>query len=127
VRYRLLDLLACPMCRHFPLKLIVFKERIDEGAELPGKPPLCEIYCAYMGKKLEDMEEKPPCEECIKHDVEEGLLYCPACGRWYPIMNGIPRMLPDDLRPEEEFRRFLEKHLEEIPEDIRRRILSRKS
>ncbi len=123
MRYRLLDLLACPMCRHFPLQLVVFKERIGEKAELPGEPPLCELYCGYRAKRLEELEKAPPCEECIKRDVEEGLLFCPACGRWYPIMNGIPRMLPDDLRPEKEFEEFLEKHRDELPEHIRRRIL----
>jgi uncharacterized protein YbaR (Trm112 family) len=122
LRYRLLDLLACPMCRHFPLTLVVFKERREEDARLPGEPPLCEEYCGYMGRRIKELEENPPCGECIKHDVEEGLLFCPACGRWYPIMNGIPRMLPDDLRPEKEFEEFLEKHWDQIPEDIRSRI-----
>lgn len=31
-------------------------------------------------------------------DIEEGLLTCDACVRAYPIINGIPRMLPDALR-----------------------------
>ena len=30
--------------------------------------------------------------------IESGALYCTECGRFYLIMEGIPVMLPDDLR-----------------------------
>lgn len=30
-------------------------------------------------------------------EVEDGLLTCKSCGRTYPIINGIPRLLPDPL------------------------------
>lgn len=30
-------------------------------------------------------------------EIEEGLLTCAGCARTYPIINGIPRMLPDEL------------------------------
>lgn len=30
--------------------------------------------------------------------VESGALYCAECGRFYLVMEGIPVMLPDDLR-----------------------------
>lgn len=31
-------------------------------------------------------------------ETEDGLLTCTACARTYPIINGVPRMLPDALR-----------------------------
>jgi uncharacterized protein len=31
-------------------------------------------------------------------DITEGLLTCPACGRYYPIVYGIPIMTPDEYR-----------------------------
>ena len=31
-------------------------------------------------------------------EIAEGLLTCGSCARTYPIINGIPRMLPDALR-----------------------------
>ncbi|TFF68537.1 Trm112 family protein [Candidatus Thorarchaeota archaeon] len=40
----------------------------------------------------------------VRHDDEEikeiddALITCPKCGRWYPVIDGIPCMLPDDLR-----------------------------
>ena len=33
-------------------------------------------------------------------EIEEGALRCVSCGRVYPIVNGIPRMLPDALARE---------------------------
>ncbi len=31
-------------------------------------------------------------------DIIEGLLSCPACQRYYPIIYGIPVMTPDEYR-----------------------------
>ncbi|GAA4440691.1 hypothetical protein GCM10023188_38280 [Pontibacter saemangeumensis] len=31
-------------------------------------------------------------------DIVEGLLTCPACRRYYPIIYGIPIMTPDEYR-----------------------------
>lgn len=31
-------------------------------------------------------------------DILEGLLHCPACKRYYPIIYGIPIMTPDEYR-----------------------------
>ncbi len=33
-----------------------------------------------------------------KEEIVEGMLTCPECGRWYPIIDEIPELLPDDLR-----------------------------
>ena len=33
-----------------------------------------------------------------KEEIIEGMLVCAKCGRWYPIIEEIPQMLPDDLR-----------------------------
>ena len=54
-----MDILACPMDKHYPLDLHVFEE---------------------------------------KEEIVEGLLVCQECRRWYPIMDEIPQLLPDDLR-----------------------------
>ena len=31
------------------------------------------------------------------HGVTEGLLVCEACGKGYPIIGGVPRLLPYEL------------------------------
>ena len=33
-----------------------------------------------------------------KDVVIEGVIFCPKCSRFFPIMEEIPIMLPDDLR-----------------------------
>ena len=44
-----------------------------------------------------------------KEEITSGLITCPKCNRWYPIIDEIPHMLPDDLREESEDLQFLEK------------------
>ncbi len=31
-------------------------------------------------------------------EIDEALIVCPKCGRWYPVIEGIACMLPDHLR-----------------------------
>ncbi len=31
-------------------------------------------------------------------EIDEALITCPKCDRWYPVIDGIACMLPDDLR-----------------------------
>lgn len=81
MKKRLMDILACPICKHHPLGLKVF----TEGEE-----------------------------------IEEGILTCPECGRWYPIKETIPHMLPDELREEREDRDFLMKWKAEVQEGVLR-------
>jgi uncharacterized protein YbaR (Trm112 family) len=79
MKRRLMDILACPICKSHPLELIVFTE---------------------------------------KDEIDEGVLLCGRCGRWYPIIETIPRMLPDDLRDATEDRGFLEKWKPHLPEGV---------
>ncbi len=91
MRRRLLDLLACPVCHHFPLKLMVEAE--EEGHGLPKEPdkPLCERWCAYIEDEPKDPRN---CAECMRVDIVSGKLICEGCGAEYRIEAGVPRMLP---------------------------------
>ena len=53
-------------------------------------------------------------------EVAEGIIVCPKCLRWYPIIDEIPHMLPDELRSEREDLSFLEKWQDRIPERVLR-------
>ena len=77
---KLLDILACPIDKHFPLELLEF--------ELRGE------------------------------SIVEGVLLCKECGRYYPIMEEIPVMLPDELRNRKEDLGFLEKWTAKLPETV---------
>ncbi|MCL5788601.1 MAG: hypothetical protein M1357_02205 [Candidatus Marsarchaeota archaeon] len=35
-------------------------------------------------------------------EVWSALILCTGCKRWYPVINGIPHMLPDDMRKRED-------------------------
>jgi uncharacterized protein YbaR (Trm112 family) len=79
VKKRLMEILACPIDKHHPLELFVFKEN-DE--------------------------------------IEEGMIVCPSCSRWFPIREEIPEMLPDELRKENEDLPFLKKWKDRVPANI---------
>lgn len=119
MKLRLLDILACPMCKNFPLELTIIEEIEDESRTINEVP--CELFCgnhkAFISTlKREKLVEE--CKKCIKRIVVSGVLYCNKCGRWYPIIDEIPRMMPDNLRERREELEFLRKNAEVIPENI---------
>ncbi|MGQ0376361.1 MAG: Trm112 family protein [Nitrososphaerota archaeon] len=50
--------------------------------------------------------------------VLEGALYCIKCSRFYPIIEEIPIMLPDELRDKKQDIDFLQKNQKKLPEKI---------
>jgi uncharacterized protein YbaR (Trm112 family) len=50
--------------------------------------------------------------------VSEGALFCPKCSRFYPIIEEIPIMLPDELRDKKLEMKFLNDYQEKLPEKI---------
>ena len=77
----LMEILACPICKHHPLELKVFEE---------------------------------------KAEIVSGVLFCKNCCRWYPIIDEIPHMLPDELRSKDEEVSFLSKWRRRMPQKILR-------
>jgi uncharacterized protein YbaR (Trm112 family) len=82
----MLDILACPIDKYYPLELI----------------------------EIDTVEDKTINENVIK----EGVLFCSQCSRFYPIIEEIPVMLPDELRDKEKDIQFLQKWHEKIPRKI---------
>ena len=54
-------------------------------------------------------------------EVDEGALRCSSCSRFYPIIDSIPIMLPDELRDKKGDMDFLRRNAGALPEDITRR------
>jgi uncharacterized protein YbaR (Trm112 family) len=55
-------------------------------------------------------------------EVDQGLLRCPLCSRWYPIgsaVETIPELMPDDLRDEETDLEWLRKWTDKVPDSVR--------
>ncbi len=77
----MLDILACPVDKHYPLELYEMQ--------------------------VQDQE------------VQEGVLFCPKCSRYYPIVEEIPVMLPDELREMQRDIDFLNQWKEKVPDKIK--------
>ena len=80
MKRKLLDILACPIDKHYPLELF----------ELNSEQDL----------------------------IVDGALACTECNRYYPIIDEIPIMLPDELRNKNEDLDFLTKYKDRLPEKI---------
>ncbi|MDQ5863325.1 MAG: Trm112 family protein, partial [Thermoproteota archaeon] len=52
--------------------------------------------------------------------VKEGILFCTKCSRYYPIIDEIPVMLPDELRERQKAQdiEFLRKWQNRIPDKV---------
>ena len=50
--------------------------------------------------------------------ISEGALFCPKCDRFYPIIEEIPIMLPDELRDKKQEIEFLKTNKDKLPEKI---------
>ena len=80
-----------------------------------------------MNRKLLDILACPidkfhPLElfESKSHDkkIVEGALYCQKCSRFFPIIDEIPIMLPDELRNKKQDIEFLQGNIKGLPEKI---------
>ncbi len=120
MKYRLLDILACPICKKFPLRLIVFNENTYDYEVKLDKDIVCEEYCGLLGDFISKItpKNKINCVSCLKREVNEGILICDNCLRWYPIIEEIPHMLPDELRDKKSDISFLKKYRDKIPKEI---------
>lgn len=76
----MVEILACPIDKNYPLELFGINEKNDI--------------------------------------VSEGVLFCSKCSRFYPIIEEIPIMLPDELRDKKQEIEFLKNNKENLPEKI---------
>ncbi len=57
----------------------------------------------------------------LESDAEKivnGAFFCAKCSRFYPVIDEIPVMLPDELRNKDEDLRFLQKWRDKLPDKI---------
>ena len=124
MKKHMLDILACPIDKNYPLELIELhvkelgKDKIKENYH-----PLNSDENNNIVKKNKNSGGVNKVNE-IKHNDEkvivviDGILYCKKCSRFYPIIDEIPIMLPDELREKEKDLQFLKKWQHTIPEEI---------
>jgi uncharacterized protein YbaR (Trm112 family) len=85
VNKELLDILACPIDK----KDVEYKESEDF------------ILCKACDIRiLADRAGGDACAKCggESEKIKGEVLICTECNRWYPIIDDIPHMLPDELR-----------------------------
>ncbi|MDF0682298.1 MAG: Trm112 family protein [Candidatus Nitrosocosmicus sp.] len=127
---KLLDILVCPFDKVSSLELFQFKTKTN-----PSNPSTISNNNASESKdslttqkendqemKDIDMDKKSPSVSEMDIEsieiVEEGLLLCRTCLRFYPITEEIPIILPDELRDKKKDMEFLKTWNDSIPNDL---------
>ena len=119
----MLDILACPIDKNYPLELI---ELTIKNLQ---KDNLKENEHSTNNKGNNDSKKKIQNDSELNHKNEihdnvqvtvviDGILFCKKCSRFYPIIDEIPIMLPDELRDKQKDLQFLKKWENYLPELI---------
>jgi uncharacterized protein YbaR (Trm112 family) len=108
MRKSLIEILACPIDKHSPLELIEIN-----------------VYLTNESSSDKRSDNRKTLRERTNNDttydnviVKEGVLFCSRCSRFFPIIDEIPIMLPDELREREKDMQFLLEWETKIPSKI---------
>lgn len=108
MRKSLIEILACPIDKHSPLELIEIN-----------------VYLTNESFSDKQSDNRKTLRERINNNttydnviVKDGVLFCSSCSRFFPIIDEIPIMLPDELREREKDMRFLLEWETKIPSKI---------
>lgn len=123
---KLLEILVCPFDKVTQLDLIEFKTNSGASQETNTSPNKKDTSNSNISEskinqsiaKTPDIENQRISTTKETNIVEEGLLLCKSCLRFYPIMEEIPIILPDDLRDKKKDIEFLKKWKDLIPRDL---------
>jgi len=116
----MLDILACPMDKNYPLDLIELQVKEFENDNLRESDFLNDDKTSKKNNLVINQENDIRGEGTKDKIIIiiEGILYCKKCLRFYPIIDEIPIMLPDELREKEKDLEFLNKWKNNIPQKI---------
>ncbi len=123
MKKHMLDILACPIDKTYPLELIELNVKDLEKEYLRENNHPINNEEEQMNILKKNKKDKVNQENEIKDNekvivVIDGILYCKNCSRFYPIIDEIPIMLPDELREKEKDLQFLKKWKNCIPQEI---------
>lgn len=127
LKLRVLDLLRCPLDESWPLMVHIFDSRkLETAPTLPHQDDNSGVVCRdYCAKKDLDLTQKAQrtqvdyltdCQDCLATEIVAGVIQCPNCQTFFPIIEEIPIMLHPELRNEDIERDFTEKWAEKIKE-----------
>ena len=109
MRKSLLEILACPIDKHSPLELFEINVNLFNESTSSDKQN-------ELGNMLEEQINEDIADDNVI--VKEGVLFCSLCSRFFPIIDEIPIMLPDELREREKDLQFLQEWEAKIPSKI---------
>jgi uncharacterized protein YbaR (Trm112 family) len=108
LRKSLLEILACPIDKHSPLELFEINVHLAN-----------ESSSGTHSENRENLEEQAHKDTTNDNVIiKEGILYCNHCSRFFPIIDEIPIMLPDELRDRDRDLQFLLEWEKKIPNKI---------
>jgi SAM-dependent methyltransferase/uncharacterized protein YbaR (Trm112 family) len=132
MRYSLLNFLQCPssntdlVClstKENPLVLPHVRQlsealRVNQAGAVVGPIPLFRNETELTAALRREACQRAPPARNYEVMVEEGVLVSGESGRWYPIRNFVPEILPDHLRDFDRDFTFLENLRSSIPGGI---------
>ncbi len=123
-----MDILVCPFDKVSTLDLIEFTTRSDSNTSNSQFTPLNnEDAITKDGPdegSIDNINNKDnqvlPIRESVSASeiIQEGLLLCKSCMRFYPITEEIPIILPDELRDKKKDMEFLNTWNQSIPKNL---------
>jgi uncharacterized protein YbaR (Trm112 family) len=113
----MLDVLVCPFDKESELELFELKTR-PIGSNIPKIEKDKSLY----ENKAKDIipNTNNEYEELV---IEDGMLFCNTCLRFFPIIEEIPIILPDELRDKDTDLKVLEKWSNLLPDKIVKKSL----
>ncbi len=120
MKQRLMDILACPIDKAWPLKLTIKEESLENDIQIPEKnnetKVICRYYCNYKNyflvekdhetaKSFEEIKKNvtvEDCRKCFSHEIIAGEIICPnnKNEHRYEIKESIPIMLSPSQKKE---------------------------
>jgi uncharacterized protein YbaR (Trm112 family) len=122
----MLYVLVCPFDKESELELFELKTR-PMGNIAPSKEKKggSESDSKSNNNGFQDSSSNSSNTIDMDNDVviEDGILFCNTCLRFYPIVEEIPIILPDELRDKNNDLDFLKKWGNSLPEKVVKRSL----
>ena len=121
---KLLDILVCPFDKVSALELIVFNTLSNTSTEssrsssLTDQDAITKERVNVENNKTNHQDGPITTSVLSSEIIQEGLLICRTCMRFYPITEEIPIILPDELRDKKNDIQFLKTWKESIPNDL---------
>jgi uncharacterized protein YbaR (Trm112 family) len=108
MRKSLLEILACPIDKHSPLELFEINVHSTNKSSIDNQDEngIMQDELTYNHTSYENVI------------IKDGVLFCSRCSRFFPIIDEIPIMLPDELREREKDLQFLLEWETKLPSKI---------